>query len=85
MRTAPNLVILSVCRPDDEQFRTKLSPAADPPRPPQRSLHTTTTFEPQSPIQTAFTGVSVYFNCYRHNVLTFNILHYILYIRIMNI
>ncbi|XP_055324528.1 uncharacterized protein LOC129579051 isoform X4 [Sitodiplosis mosellana] len=56
LRTAPNLVILSVCRPHDEQFR-KLSPPADPPRPPQRSLHTTTTFEPQSPtIQTAFIG-----------------------------
>lgn len=46
-----------MCRPHDEQFR-KLSPPADPPRPPQRSLNTTTTFEPQSPIQTAFTGVS---------------------------
>lgn len=61
LRTAPNLVILSVCRPHDEQFR-KLSPPADPPRPPQRSLHTTTTCEPQSPtLQTAFIGVSVYF------------------------
>lgn len=62
LRTAPNVVILRVCRPHDEQFR-KLSPPADPPRPPQRSLHTTTTFEsfePQSPIQTTFTGVSAF-------------------------
>ncbi|XP_031631093.1 putative uncharacterized protein DDB_G0282133 isoform X2 [Contarinia nasturtii] len=55
LRTAPNLVMLKVCRPHDEQFR-KLSPPADPPRPPQRSLHTTTTFEPQSPIQTFTDG-----------------------------
>lgn len=49
-----------MCRPHDEQYR-KLSPQADPPRPPQRSPNTTTTFEPQFQDQTTFTGVRVSF------------------------
>lgn len=36
LRTAPNYVTLTVCRPQDEQYR-KLSPPSEPPRPPLRN------------------------------------------------
>lgn len=57
LRTAPNYVTLTVCRPRDEQYR-KLSPPAEPPRPPQRSQPNSLPLEPLSPIQTHFSGVS---------------------------
>ncbi|XP_055587666.1 uncharacterized protein LOC129740087 [Uranotaenia lowii] len=36
LRTAPNYVTLTVCRPRDEQYR-KLSPPSEPPKPPTRT------------------------------------------------
>ncbi|XP_058829684.1 uncharacterized protein LOC131688988 [Topomyia yanbarensis] len=36
LRTAPNYVTLTVCRPQDEQYR-KLSPPSEPPKPPLRN------------------------------------------------
>ena len=36
LRTTPNNVMLTICRPRDEQYR-KLSPPTEPPKPPQRT------------------------------------------------
>uniref|UniRef100_A0A182QSV1 PDZ domain-containing protein n=1 Tax=Anopheles farauti TaxID=69004 RepID=A0A182QSV1_9DIPT len=36
LRKASNVVLLTVCRPKDEQYRRKLSPPTEPPLPPQR-------------------------------------------------
>lgn len=58
LRTAPSHVKLTVCRPRDEQYR-KLSPPAEPPKPPQRSLPNNLPLEPLSPIQTHFSGVCI--------------------------
>lgn len=47
LRTAPNYVSLTVCRPQDEQYR-KLSPPSEPPKPPLRNALSS---EPQSQVQ----------------------------------
>ncbi|EAT39828.1 AAEL008400-PA [Aedes aegypti] len=47
LRTAPNYVTLTVCRPQDEQYR-KLSPPSEPPKPPLRNALSS---EPQSQVQ----------------------------------
>lgn len=61
LRTAPNNITLTVCRPEDEHYR-KLSPPSEPPRPPERAgFHappTSLPLEPLTPIQTNFSGVS---------------------------
>lgn len=57
LRTTPNVVTLTVCRPRDEQYR-KLSPPTEPPKPPQRAQPNSL---PLYPIQTYYTGVSVFF------------------------
>lgn len=47
LRTAANYVSLTVCRPQDEQYR-KLSPPSEPPKPPLRNALSS---EPQSQVQ----------------------------------
>ncbi|XP_062537332.1 uncharacterized protein LOC134205768 isoform X2 [Armigeres subalbatus] len=47
LRTAANYVTLTVCRPQDEQYR-KLSPPSEPPKPPLRNALSS---EPQSQVQ----------------------------------
>lgn len=54
LRTMPDIVNLTVCRPRDEQYR-KLSPPAEAPKPPQRNQPSTL---PLYPIQMNFCGVS---------------------------
>lgn len=56
LRTTPDVVRLSVCRPRDEQYR-KLSPPVEvaAPRPPQRQQPSTL---PLCPVQMNFCGVS---------------------------
>ncbi|GAB0090622.1 uncharacterized protein DMENIID0001_053620 [Sergentomyia squamirostris] len=59
LRTAPNNILLIVCRPNDELYR-KLSPPSEPPKPPQRStLHPTASqsiYDPLPPLQINFNG-----------------------------
>ncbi|XP_055524144.1 uncharacterized protein LOC129717900 isoform X2 [Wyeomyia smithii] len=43
LRTAPNYVTLTVCRPQDEQYR-KLSPPSEPPKPPLRNALSSSSF-----------------------------------------
>ncbi|XP_055617169.1 uncharacterized protein LOC129762697 isoform X3 [Toxorhynchites rutilus septentrionalis] len=50
LRTAPNYVTLTVCRPQDEQYR-KLSPPSEPPQPPTRNALPS---EPKSQLQMQF-------------------------------
>lgn len=54
LRTMPDVVNLTICRPRDEQYR-KLSPPSEAPKPPQRNQPNTL---PLYPIQMNFCGVS---------------------------
>lgn len=56
LRTVPDVVNLTVCRPRDEQYR-KLSPPAEAPKPPQRNQPSSL---PLYPVQMNFCGVSAY-------------------------
>lgn len=58
LRTTSSIVNLTVCRPRDEQYR-KLSPPAEPPKPPQRTHPNCLPLDPLYPIQTYYNGVSV--------------------------
>lgn len=59
LRTLPNLVTLTVCRPRDEQYR-KLSPPTEAPKPPQRSHPNSLHTESLYPLhQTHYPGVSI--------------------------
>lgn len=63
----PNDIVLLICRPNDEEYK-KLSPPADPPKPPSRQTQQQGTqtlpedypLEPLEPLQTNFTGVRYY-------------------------
>lgn len=60
LRTAPNNITLTVCRPEDEHYRKLSPPSAEPPRPPERSAFPPNSLplEPLTPLQTNFSGVS---------------------------
>ncbi|XP_037027621.1 uncharacterized protein LOC119068226 isoform X4 [Bradysia coprophila] len=55
LRTTSSIVNLTVCRPRDEQYR-KLSPPAEPPKPPQRTHPNCLPLDPLYPIQTYYNG-----------------------------